>query len=79
MLMFGAGASLPLLALAYGSRETLKTRRAALAKTGRIANPALGVLLLMLGAAMLLGIDRRIEAALVGVMPEWLLQLTTHF
>src|SRR5262249_3918629 len=42
MLVFGAGASVPLLALAYGSREALKPRRELFARIGRAARPALG-------------------------------------
>lgn len=79
MTMFGIGACIPLLALAYGSRQTIKPRRAALESVGRIANPALGALLVFLGALILLGYDRTIEAALVKAMPDWLLELTTRF
>lgn len=77
MVMFGIGASTPLLALAYGSRHTLKTRGAALRSAGRIATPALGALLVSLAILVLLGYDRTLEAIFVQSMPDWLLRLTT--
>ena len=79
MLAFGIGAGTPLLALAYGSRESLKARRAALAGIGRYAGPLLGAVLAALAVTILLGLDRRIEAALLDAMPDWLLGLTTQF
>ena len=79
MSMFSIGASIPLLAVAYGSRQTLKSRRAMLESVGRVANPVLGALLIALGVLILLGYDRAIEAALVNAMPDWLLELTTRF
>lgn len=63
MSMFSIGASIPLLAVAYGSRQTLKSRRARLESVGRVANPVLGTLLIALGVLILLGYDRAIEAA----------------
>lgn len=79
MVMFGIGASTPLLALAYGSRRTLQARRDTLARVGRIATPVLGVVLFALGILVLLGYDRALQAILVGAMPDWLLALTTKF
>ncbi|HEY5896067.1 MAG TPA: cytochrome c biogenesis protein CcdA [Burkholderiales bacterium] len=77
MLAFGAGASLPLLAIAYGSRQALQARRAALARIERLTRPALGGLILALGAFIALGVDKAVEAALVRAMPDWLVYITT--
>jgi cytochrome c biogenesis protein CcdA len=79
MVMFSLGASTPLLALAYGSRQTLKARRAALESTRHIATPVLGAILIALSVLVLLGYDRALEAAFVRAMPDWLLNLTTRF
>jgi len=79
MAMFSLGACIPLLAVAYGSRETLKSRRAALQTFGRVANPVLGAILVSVSFMILLGYDRALEAAAVRVMPEWMLGLTTRF
>ena len=78
MAMFGIGASAPLLAVAYGSRRTLRSRRAALERAGRIANPVLGAFLVAAVALILAGYDRTVEAAFVRAMPDWLLDLTTR-
>ena len=79
MLLFGAGASLPLLALAYGSRQALKSRRETFLKMERAARPALGVILVAAGLLVLLGLDRAVEQAFVERMPDWLVSLTTRY
>lgn len=79
MLFFGAGASLPLLAVAYGSRQTLRTRRELFSRIERTARPALGVVLIAAGLLVLVGLDRTLEAAFVNIMPNWLVTLTTRF
>jgi cytochrome c-type biogenesis protein len=79
MLSFGVGASVPLLAIAYGSRATLKRRKAALQQIGRSAKPVLGGALLAAALLVLSGLDKVIEAELVRSMPDWLTTLTTKF
>lgn len=79
MLFFGAGASLPLLAVAYGSRQTLRVRRELFAKIERRTRPALGGVLIAAGLLVLLGLDRALEAAFANLMPNWLVTLTTRF
>ncbi len=79
MAMFAVGAALPLIGLAYGSRQSIAVRRALLGKTANIAQPVLGAALALLAALMLLGADRVLEAKLVNILPEWLLRLTTRF
>ena len=79
MIFFGVGASLPLLAIAYGSRQTLKTRRQALQNVGRITKPLFGVVLLAVAFLVLSGMDKAVEAAFVQTMPDWLVLLTTRY
>ncbi|MBM3346379.1 MAG: cytochrome c biogenesis protein CcdA, partial [Betaproteobacteria bacterium] len=79
MLFFGIGAALPMLALAYGSRQAIAARRERLQRVGRIAMPVMGGLLLAIGLAVLSGLDKQAEAALLDVMPDWLARLTTRF
>lgn len=79
MLFFGIGATLPMLALAYGSRQTLVSRRHLFAQMGRMAMPAMGVLLIAIALLTLSGFDKRIEALLLNAMPDWLVTLTTRF
>ena len=79
MLFFAVGATVPLLALAYGSRATLQRRTAALLDAGRFARPLVGGAMVLSAALVLSGWDRLIEASLVRVMPDWLVALTTGF
>lgn len=82
MMVFTAGAATPLLMLAYGVRGAAGARRDLARAADRIARrtkPVLGMTLLLVGALSLTGLDRLLEAAFLGVMPAWLLQLTTRF
>lgn len=79
MAVFGIGAALPVLALAYVSRAGLARSRLTLLKAGRAGKVLLGVALLAVAAMILLGIDKRAEAWLVDRSPAWLTELTTRF
>ncbi len=81
MFAFSLGASSVLLALAYGAREVLTRRKAALmgfATSGR-AKLVFALLFIGMGAMILSGLDKIIEASLVRAMPDWLIDLTTRF
>ncbi|WP_371737052.1 cytochrome c biogenesis CcdA family protein [Bradyrhizobium sediminis] len=78
MALFGLGAATPILALAYGSRQAILTRRDLLAKTSRIAKPVMGVAFAFVGAFVLTGIDKIVETSLTNAMPDWLTALTTR-
>jgi len=79
MAMFGFGAALPLLVLGALSQEALKRRRTQLAKTGTFGKRVLGGALILFGVLILSGVDKQLEAYLVGASPEWLTSLTTRF
>ena len=79
MTAFGLGAAIPLLMLGVASRSAMLAWRGRLLGFGAIAKRALGVLLLVIGAMILLGVDKKIEAVLVSASPEWLTQLTTRY
>jgi cytochrome c biogenesis protein CcdA len=79
MLFFGIGATLPMLALAYGSRQAIAARRDKLVRMGRIAMPVMGALLVVVALMVLSGLDKQAEAALLDLMPDWLVQLTTRY
>lgn len=79
MTSFGIGAALPLLFLGLLSRQTLLAWRSKLMSAGHAGKMLLGVLLLIVGVAILTGFDKQIEAALVAASPEWLTELTTRF
>lgn len=79
MMMFGLGAATPILALAYGSRQAVLTRRDWMSKLASIAKPVMGVALLTLGLFVLMGLDKILEAMLINLAPDWLVVLTTRF
>jgi cytochrome c biogenesis protein CcdA len=79
MLVFGIGAALPLAVLGMASRQVLMRWRDRLAGTGKGIKIALGLILVLVGAAILAGYDRAIETALVQASPAWLTELTTRY
>jgi cytochrome c biogenesis protein CcdA len=79
MAVFGVGAALPVVALAYASRAGLAQSRGALLKAGQAGKALLGAALLAVAAMILLGLDKRGEAWLVDASPAWLTELTTRF
>jgi cytochrome c biogenesis protein CcdA len=79
MLAFGLGAALPLLLLVLLSRETMLRWRDKLAGAGKSGKLVLGALLIVVGLAIVSGVDKRLEAALVDVSPTWLTEITTRY
>jgi cytochrome c-type biogenesis protein len=79
MIAFGVGAAAPLIAIGFVSRQALMRQRNRLIAGGKAAKIALGALLILLGAMIVSGFDRRIETALVDWSPQWLTDLTTRF
>ncbi len=79
MLAFGLGAGLVLVLFAQGAREALGQRRRAWAGAAARAKPLFGGALVLVGVLILSGLDKRVEAIIVGVMPDWLVTLTTRW
>jgi cytochrome c-type biogenesis protein len=78
MLAFGIGTSLPLLALAFTSREGLIRWRGRMLGAAGYLKMGLGLLLILAGTLTLTGLDREIQVALEQALPSWLLALTTR-
>jgi cytochrome c biogenesis protein CcdA len=79
MAVFGIGAALPLILLGLLSRATLMGVRSRLMSAGRLGKGLLGAAFIVIGATIVSGTDKRIEAALVDASPPWLTELTTSF
>jgi cytochrome c-type biogenesis protein len=79
MVLFGIGAAAPLVIIGALSREALLRRRRSIGVAGHAGKIVLGILMLAIGILILSGLDRSIEAALVAVTPDWLLDLTTRY
>jgi cytochrome c biogenesis protein CcdA len=62
MALFGLGASLPLVALGFASREAMGRVRGRLLRAGHGGRKLLGTVMLALGAFIITGLDKRIES-----------------
>ena len=76
---FGVGAALPLAVLGLLSHGALTRWRGRLAHVGKGGNMLLGGALVVVGALIFSGLDKRVEAFLVDLSSPWLTELTTRF
>lgn len=79
MLVFGIGAGLPLILLGMISRSRLMQLRTRLLGVGSGAKTALGGFIIVVGLAIVSGLDKIVETALVDASPAWLTAVTTRF
>lgn len=79
MGIFGIGAALPVIILAYLSRTVMMKVRGSLMQAGKTGKLILGFIMLAIAAMILSGADKPLEAWLVQISPEWLTALTTRF
>jgi cytochrome c biogenesis protein CcdA len=79
MFAFGVGTSIPLLALGLISRDVMLCWRHRILAVGQGVKATLGFGMIAIGALVLAGLDKRVEAALVVASPQWLIELTTRF
>lgn len=79
MGIFGIGAALPVVALAYVSRSAITRMRGKLMRAGKTGKMILGAVMIALAAMILSGADKPVESWLVDHSPAWLTKLTTRF
>ena len=79
MGIFGLGAALPVVALAYVGRTTMLKLRGRLLQAGKSGKMVLGAVMVALAAMILSGADKPVESWLVTHSPAWLTQLTTRY
>ena len=79
MGIFGVGAALPVVVLAYVSRGAMLRMRGKLMQAGKTGKMILGATMIALSVMILTGADKPIEAWLVEHSPAWLTRLTTRF
>lgn len=77
MLVFGLGAGTPLILLGGLSHATMTRIRGSLSSLGHAAKSVMGGLFVVLGMLILTGFDRKLEALLLSISPDWLTRLTT--
>jgi cytochrome c biogenesis protein CcdA len=78
-LAFGLGVATSILAFAYGSRRAMGERRNTLVAIARHGKPLFGAALVVVGAMVLSGFDKVLEAALLDMLPRSLVEFTTRF
>lgn len=79
MGVFGIGAALPVVALAYVSRSAMMKMRGKLMQAGKTGKMILGLIMIALATMILSGADKPVESWLVDHSPSWLTKLTTRF
>jgi len=79
MGLFGLGAALPVVALAYVSRTALTRVRGKLLQAGKTGKMVLGSALILVATVILTGADRPLESWMVQHSPAWLTALTTRY
>lgn len=79
MTAFALGVATLILGLSFGAREALRARSAELKGLAERSKPLMGAALLLVGAAILLGLHHRVEAWLVDILPYWLQDLSVSF
>lgn len=76
MFAFSLGISTVILALAYGARETIKSRQDWMRKLAEKSKPILGVTFIAIGAMIYFKLHYYLEAKLLEAMPIWLQDLS---
>ncbi len=76
MIAFALGVSTIILALGYGARSALQKRQALMRKIATRARPIMGIAFIAIGAMLFFQVHHFIEAALIQIMPTWLLNLS---
>lgn len=77
MALFGVGAGLPLVILGSLSREAMLRMRGKLLAAGQQGKKVLGAVMLLLGAFILTGLDKRFESWALDIAPAWLTRIGT--
>ncbi len=77
--LFGVGAAIPLVAAAYASRSGFNRVRGWVLGRMDGVKKAFGLLLLLVGVAILTGGDKWLEAQVVTVLPDWWVNLAVKF
>lgn len=77
--LFGIGAAIPLVAVAYASRQGFSAARGWVLQRIDLIKKSFGVLILLTGVAILSGADKWLEARVLNFLPEAWISATTLF
>lgn len=73
MFVFALGTVTPLVALMYGTREVIASRKMAMIDVSRWIKPLLAILMIFVGLMILTGLMSEWEAMLLELSPQWLI------
>jgi cytochrome c-type biogenesis protein len=79
MGVFAIAAVVPLVVAGLASRAAFSRHRERMTRIGAAGRRIMGWALLSIGILVLAGIDKQLEAWLLTLAPDWLLDLTTRF
>lgn len=79
MAAFSAGAGTIVIGLAYGAREIVARRHAALVRVSKYAKPVMGIALIAVGLGIWFHLDRLIELWALETLPAWFTDLSVRF
>jgi cytochrome c-type biogenesis protein len=77
MLAFALGIASVLVIMAFATQSLLARWRGKLMSAGSRGRQILGGLIVLVGVLIVTGTDRQLEATIVGVLPDWITNLTT--
>lgn len=79
MAVFSVAAVLPLIAIGAASRQWFQRHRERLLQAGQWGRKLMGWSLLLIGLLVLTSLDKVLEAWLLALTPQWLVEFTTRF
>ena len=79
MLLFALGTVTPLIALMYGTRETITARKETMSAAAGWLKPVLAALLILVSLMILTGLMTEWEAYVLELSPQWLISFIYSF
>jgi len=76
MVAFAFGVSTFILVLAYGAQSAIRRRQGALRALAERAKPIMGVVFIVIGAALWFRVNHILEAWLIDTLPAWLIDFS---
>lgn len=78
-VLFGIGAAVPLLLIAYSLRNYFDRHKSSLISFGEKSKVLFGWTIFIVGTIMLFNIDKTIESMLINVLPDWWVHIISMF
>jgi len=79
MFLFGIGSVVPLLLVAYGSKKFFSVLKGKASAFANAAKPLMGIIFAVVGTAILIGVDKKLETSLLNILPDSWLDLISRY